>query len=456
MIFENVPEERPSILVVEDDVSLAELIRSRLASDGFDVHCAHEATATWQKLNELLPHVVLLDLALPPSRSTSEGLSLFERIYEQFPHTKVVIMTGEGDLKTALDCFEKGAADFMEKPFETNKITLVVERVLRQRALEQAYLAQKTAKTRMSGIIGSSGAMQEVYGKIRMAASSEVNVLLLGETGTGKKLVARTIHDLSDRKDQALIEINCAGLAENLIESELFGHVRGALSDAVQDKKGLFEAADKGTLLLDEIGVLPLNLQAKLLHVLEDKQIRRVGASEGVQVDVRILAATNMDVHALLHSGHFRQDLYFRLKGIEIAIPPLRDRKGDITLLADFFFELFNNGRLKWIADECYDILRAYPWPGNVRELMNVIKDVLMDAIPGTVLTGDLFALKLTGKAESILKSPSPKEKVKAYEREEIMDAVQLFNGRIERVARHLGMTRQGLWKKLRKIRMLS
>jgi transcriptional regulator with PAS, ATPase and Fis domain len=308
----------------------------------------------------------------------------------------------------------------------------------------------------MSGIIGSCGAMQEVYGKIRKAASSEGNVLLLGETGTGKNLVARTIHSLSDRKDQALIEINCAGLAENLIESELFGHVRGAFSGALQDKKGLFEAADKGTLLLDEIGVLSPNLQAKLLHVLEDKQIRRVGASESIRVDVRILAATNMDLQALLHSGRFRQDLYFRLNGIEILIPPLRDRKGDITLLADSFFELFNNGRLKWIGDECYDVLRAYPWPGNVREFMNVIKDVLMDASPGAVLTGDLFALKLTGTAEGISKSPSLKEKVEAYERQEIMDALRLFNGRMERVARYLGITRQGLWKKLRKIRMLS
>jgi DNA-binding NtrC family response regulator len=386
--------------------------------------------------------------------SRNEGLSLLEGVSEKFPHTKVVIMTGEGDPKTAQDCIGKGAADFIEKPVETNKIAVVVERVLRHRALEQAYLAQKTAKTRMSGIIGSSGAMQAVYGKIRRAASSEGNVLLLGEPGTGKKLVARTIHSLSERKNQPLIEINCAGFEENRIETELFGHVRSAFPGALEDKKGLFEAADKGTLLLDEIGVLSRGLQAKLLHVLEEKQIQRVGASESIRVDVRILAVTNMDIRARSHSGHFQKDLYRRLKEIEIVIPSLRERKGDITLLADSFFECFNNGRLKWMGDECYDVLRAYPWPGNVRELKAVIKEVLMDAIPGRALTGDLFALRLMGKVEGISKSPSLEERVEAYDTQEIADALQPRTGRMERIARYLGVTRQGLWKRLRRIRM--
>jgi transcriptional regulator with PAS, ATPase and Fis domain len=207
---------------------------------------------------------------------------------------------------------------------------------------------------------------------------------------------------------------------------------------------------------LDEFGVLSPNLQAKLLHVLEEKQIRGVGGSESIRVDVRLLAATNRDIHGLLHSGRFRKDLYFQLRGLEIMIPPLRDREGDITLLADSFFEVFNNGRLKWIADECYDVLRAHPWPGNVRELMDVIKDVVMDGRPGTVLTDDLLASKLTGTAEGISKSPALKEKVNANEGQEIMDGLQLFNGRMERVARYLGITRQGLWKKLRKMRMPS
>jgi len=236
MIFEKIPPESVSILIVEDDAPLSELVQSKLGSEGYEVHRALEAGEAWEKAKEIKPHVVVLDLALPPSLSTKEGLDLFERINQTLPTTKVIIMSGEADLDTALDCFKKGAADFLEKPVELNKIGVVVERVLRQRAMEEVYFAQKIVKTRIEGIIGASDVMQEVYAKVRKAADSDVNVLLVGETGTGKNLVARTIHNISDRKGKEFLEINCAGLAENLIESELFGHVRGAFSGAIQDK----------------------------------------------------------------------------------------------------------------------------------------------------------------------------------------------------------------------------
>jgi len=456
MIFEKIPPESVSILIVEDDAPLSELVQSKLGSEGYEVHRALEAGEAWEKAKEIKPHVVVLDLALPPSLSTKEGLDLFERINQTLPTTKVIIMSGEADLDTALDCFKKGAADFLEKPVELNKIGVVVERVLRQRAMEEGYFAQKIVKTRIEGIIGASDVMQEVYAKVRKAADSDVNVLLVGETGTGKNLVARTIHNISDRKGKEFLEINCAGLAENLIESELFGHVRGAFSGAIQDKKGLFEAAERGALLLDEIGVLGSILQAKLLHVLDDKQIRRVGSTKNIRVDVRILAATNVDLQNRLGTGDFRQDLYYRLNTIEIVIPPLRERQGDLSLLADHFFELLNQGRFKWMADECYDLFRAYHWPGNVRELQNVIRDVMMDAKPGSVLTAELFAKKIPVEMPPVREVRPLKERVDSYERQAIMEAMKMFNGRIEKVANYLGITRQGLRKKLRKASLVD
>ncbi len=456
MIFEKIPPESVSILIVEDDAPLSELVQSKLGSEGYEVHRALEAGEAWEKAKEIKPHVVVLDLALPPSLSTKEGLDLFERINQTLPTTKVIIMSGEADLDTALDCFKKGAADFLEKPVELNKIGVVVERVLRQRAMEEVYFAQKIVKTRIEGIIGASDVMQEVYAKVRKAADSDVNVLLVGETGTGKNLVARTIHNISDRKGKEFLEINCAGLAENLIESELFGHVRGAFSGAIQDKKGLFEAAERGALLLDEIGVLGSILQAKLLHVLDDKQIRRVGSTKNIRVDVRILAATNVDLQNRLGTGDFRQDLYYRLNTIEIVIPPLRERQGDLSLLADHFFELLNQGRFKWMADECYDLFRAYHWPGNVRELQNVIRDVMMDAKPGSVLTAELFAKKIPVEMPPVREVRPLKERVDSYERQAIMEAMKMFNGRIEKVANYLGITRQGLRKKLRKASLVD
>jgi len=451
MIFEELPKQGIPILIIEDEISLAQLVQDKLSSEGYEVSCAHDAPSGLAMLDELNPYLVLLDLALPPSNSVSEGIGLFEKIIEYMSHTKVVIITGEGDLTTALECFKKGAADFIEKPLQINKLPVVIERVLRQRALEEVIYSQKEVKTCIENIIGASDAMQDVYNKIRIAASSDANILIVGETGTGKNLVARTIHNLSARKEKEFLEINCAGLAENLIESELFGHVRGAFSGAIQDKVGLFEAADKGTLLLDEIGVMKPALQAKLLHVLDNKQFRRVGSSKTITADVRIIAATNADLQSLQQSGDFRQDLYYRLNRVEIFIPPLRQRKGDLAMLTDHFFKQINQGRLKWIADECYRQLKAYSWPGNVRELKSAIEEAILGGRPGDILTPDLFPQELS-KSSALIQDTSPplKKRMEEFEGRLILDALETFDGKTE-AARHLGITRQALWKNSRR-----
>ena len=442
--------ESAPILIIEDDVALAELIQASLSSEGHLASCAHDGPGGLEKLVSLRPHVVLLDLALPPSRSTAEGISLFERIRTTMPLTKVVILTGEADLDTALRCFRNGAADFIEKPVAINKVSVAIERALRFRALEAALMSRKSAKTRLEKVIGASEAMQEVYRKIILAAGSDLNVLLTGETGTGKNLVARTIHDLSRRKGANFLEVNCAGLAESLIESELFGHVRGAFSGAILDKKGVLEAAEGGTLLLDEIALVSPQVQAKLLHVLEDKSIRRVGSSKACRVDVRLIAATNADVRSLLETGRFREDLYYRLGAIQISIPPLRGRKGDIPLLADHFFEQHNDSRFGWIADECYELLAAHSWPGNVRELRNAVQHAMTsadgsDGILGARHFEGRFDAARTGKSRTL------RQKLEEYEQHVIQEALDQFDGKVEKVARHLGMSRQNLWKKIRK-----
>ncbi len=456
----NIKEINPkesTILIVEDEPAINRLMSNDLAEIGYQVESAFDAKEAMKKLKEKPPHLVIMDLSLPPSMSPQEGVFLFEHISKTIPRTKVIIISGTGDINIAMSCFKSGAADYIEKPISFQKLTVIIDRVLRLRQMElQVENTRHTTrgKTRLGNLIGESQPMQKLYKAVEFAVQSEENVLLTGETGTGKNLVAKTIHEHGKRAKGNYFEVNCAAFPENLIESELFGHEKGTFTGAVNSKKGIFESANEGTLLLDEIGELNLMLQPKLLHMIDTKLIRRVGGTKSIKVNSRIIAATNRDIKEQIREKRFREDLYYRLNTIEIFVPPLRERKEDIPLLVDYFFQNLNHGRFKWISDDCYKVLQNYHWPGNVRELQNLIKAVLEMSTPGTIITAVPFKNMIGNvKDEEIVEDgPTLKEIIEKYELSIINKALDQFDGSVPKAANYLGLTRQGLRKKIRKL----
>lgn len=365
-----------SVLVVDDEASLTRALARMLTSKGFEVQTSLNGTGALQALQDE-PDVVLLDLVLPDIG----GLEILEQVKQNHPDIEVVIMTAYGDVDTAVKAVQAGAYHFLTKPFSNED---AVAQLL-AKAAERRRLISRTRKLEeaLQGLgeenqlVGSSQAMQQVFGFVRTVAHSESTVLLQGESGTGKELVARAIHKLGPRKDGPFVPINCSAIPENLIESELFGHVRGAFTGAAQARRGLFEAASGGTLFLDEIADLPALAQVKLLRVLQEGEIRRVGADETHQVDVRVISASNTNLREAMEQSEFREDLYYRLNVITIELPPLRKRQGDTELLAHHFLAKYAGRaarKLTGFSPEALEVLRRYQWPGNVRELENAIE----------------------------------------------------------------------------------
>ncbi len=362
-----------SILIVDDEQSMREFLSILLEKEGYTVRTASHAREALQYIEEQIFSLIISDIKMPGM----DGLKLLEAIRKISPDTQVLMITAFGSTDTAIEAMKKGALDYVIKPFKVDKIKMTIRNALKKIDLEQenALLRRELfAHNGLDRIIGKSPLMQSVFEIIQKTADSKSNVLITGESGTGKDLVAQAIHRLSRRKDHSFVAVNCGALPENLLESELFGYQRGAFTGAMENKKGLFEVADEGSIFLDEIGELEPAMQVKLLRVLQDQEFRRIGGTEDLQVDVRVIAASNQNFDQLVEEKRFREDLYYRLNVIPIEIPSLRERKEDIPLLVHHFLKKVAPERRLTVTRECMERLCGYEWKGNVRELENTIE----------------------------------------------------------------------------------
>jgi DNA-binding NtrC family response regulator len=377
------------ILVVDDEPDMVENCTRILRRAGYRVLATTDPERALALVESERPDVVLTDLKMPGI----DGMELMRRAHELDPTLPIIMITAFGSIESAVAAIKAGAFDYLPKNFSVDELTVDVERALRQRALgveNRNLRAQLAAALGLENVIGRSPAMAQVFELVKKAARSEANILVRGESGTGKELIARAIHANSPRAAKPFIPVDCASLPENLLESELFGHEKGAFTGAVRAKSGLMEVADGGTLFLDEIGELPVGLQSKFLRALQERQIRRVGGTALVDVDVRIVSATNRDIRDAILKGTFREELYYRVNVIEIQLPPLRERTGDIPLLVHAFLRRYGQARVQRCADDAMAALEAYRWPGNVRELQNVIERACALADGDTIERADL------------------------------------------------------------------
>jgi two-component system nitrogen regulation response regulator NtrX len=445
----------PSILIVDDEPGVRTALSGVLRDEGYDVDAAESGEACLERLARQAYDVVVLDIWLPGM----DGLATLTRMRERQIDAQVVIISGHGNVESAVRAIKMGAFDFVEKPLSLEKTVLVVRNALRQRNLEAENLALRAKVDAQHQMIGESYAMAKLREQVAMAAPTNGRVLIMGENGTGKELVARNIHGMSRRRSAPFVEVNCAAIPEELIESELFGHVRGAFTGALADRRGKFEAAHGGTIFLDEIGDMSLKTQAKVLRVLQEQVLEPVGGSTRIRVDARVLAATNKDLPAEIRAGRFREDLYFRLNVVPIFVPPLRERIEDVALLADHFMAMLAREygrRPKTFDADAFAVLQRYPWPGNVRELRNLVER-LMIMVPGDrVSSRDLTFLDhgivATPQATfSASTSIAPLHDARDdFEKQYILRALAAQQGNMSRTAEVLGVERSNLYRKMR------
>jgi len=438
------------ILVVDDDQSSRELLARILTSAG------HRVTA----LTDGREAVATLDAGDPPDLVVSDirmaemdGLQVIDAFRERAPETPVILVTAFGNIDGALEAIRRGAADYLSKPYDVDAIKLVVARALQHRALAMENRALRRGlrdRYRLENVVGRSDAMLQVYKTAARVASTDATVLIQGESGTGKELVARAIHAASPRASGPFVAVDCGAIAEGVLESELFGHTRGAFTGAQAARRGLFEEAHHGTLFLDEIGDVGPNLQARLLRALQEGTIRRVGANDPISVDVRIVAATNRDMDAAVKQGTFRADLYYRLHVVSIRIPPLRERREDIPLLAEHFAQKHGRAEGSAISPEAREILVAYHWPGNVRELENAVARALALNPSGVVIPEDLpDAIRVAQAEPAPVPLPPPGERptLAELERRYASQVLGETGGNKTRAAEILGIDRKTLYR---------
>jgi two-component system nitrogen regulation response regulator NtrX len=444
----------PAILIVDDEPGVRSALSGVLRDEGYNVDAVDSGEACLDRLGRRVFDVVVLDVWLPGM----DGLATLARMRERQVDAQVVIISGHGSVESAVRAIKMGAFDFVEKPLSLEKTVLVVRNALRQRHLEAENLALRARVDAQHTMVGDSPGMMRLREQVAMAAPTNGRVLIFGENGTGKELVARNIHALSLRRAGPFVEVNCAAIPEELIESELFGHVRGAFTGAVADRRGKFELAHGGTIFLDEIGDMSLKTQAKVLRVLQEQVMEAVGGSTRIKVDARVLAATNKDLRAEIKAGRFREDLYFRLNVVPISVPPLRERREDIGLLADHFTAVLAKEygrRAKRFDADALETLQRYFWPGNVRELRNVVER-LMIMVPGERVAGrDLLFLDQGGaqppSAEAVTVPILPLHDARDdFERQYILRALAAQQGNISRTADVLGVERSNLYRKMR------
>ena len=444
----------PSILIVDDEPGVRSALGGVLRDEGYEVDAVDTGEACLDRLGRQAYDVVVLDIWMPGM----DGLATLTRMRERQIDVQVVIISGHGNIESAVRAIKLGAFDFVEKPLSLEKTVLVVRNALRQRTLETENRALRAKVDAQHTMVGESYAMAQLREQVAMAAPTNGRVFIFGENGTGKELVARNIHQMSRRRTAPFVEVNCAAIPEELIESELFGHVRGAFTGAVADRRGKFEAAHGGTIFLDEIADMSLKTQAKVLRVLQEQVMEAVGGSSRIKVDARVLAATNKDLTAEIRAGRFREDLYFRLNVVPIFVPPLRNRQEDIAILADHFMAMLAREygrRPKTFEADAVLALQQYAWPGNVRELRNVIER-LMIMVPGDRISSrDLTFLDqgLSAGPEAPARpaaSASLHDARDQFEREFILRALAVQQGNISRTADVLGIERSNLYRKMR------
>jgi two-component system NtrC family response regulator len=438
--------DKPRLLVVEDDVGLQKQLR--WSFDEYEVIVVSDREEAIAQMRRFEPAVVLQDLGLPPdAEGVGEGMRTLKEILSLAPQTRVIVITGNADRDNAMRAIALGAYDFYQKPLEPDVLRLIVGRAFRLHELERQnrQLQEGQLRAPFEGLISTDDAMHRVCRMIEKVAPADVSVLILGESGTGKELVARAVHSQSGRKHARFVAINCAAIPEMLLESELFGHEKGAFTGAAKQTLGKIEVASGGTLLLDEIGDMPLPLQAKLLRFLQDRVIERVGGRQEIAVNVRVVCATNKDLQQLISEQKFREDLYFRISEITINVPPLRERRGGPTVLAHAMLRKFNGaqGRPKrGFTEEAIAALEGYRWPGNVRELENKVKAAVIMA-DGALLTAADLGLK-----EAVDGMPlfNLKEVRTRAERQAIQQALSISDSNVSRAAELLGVSRPTLY----------
>jgi len=440
--------EKPrSLLIVEDDLALQKQLR--WSFDQFETLTAADRESALAQIHRHCPAVVTMDLGLPPDAdSVSEGFRLLEQILAAAPDTKVIVLTGQNDRANALRAIALGAYDFFAKPFEPELLALTIDRAFRLHDLQQENRRLVAAQhpPALAGLLTRDAGMQRVCRTIEKVANSSATVLLLGESGTGKELLARGLHESSPRKNERFVAINCAAIPENLLESELFGYEKGAFTGAAKTTPGKIESANGGTLMLDEIGDLPLSLQAKLLRFLQERVIERLGGRQEIPVDVRIVCATHQDLKSQISNGGFREDLYYRLAEIVVIIPPLRERNGDPALMAHAFVHRFASEQKRGnmtLCEEAVRTIEAHQWPGNVRELENCIKRAVIMA-DGTRITREDIGLDVASPGE--IEFIDLRKVRDDAERQAIVTALGRANGNLLRTSEILGISRPTLY----------
>ncbi|MBY0314871.1 MAG: sigma-54 dependent transcriptional regulator [Bdellovibrionales bacterium] len=438
------------IAVVDDDVEMGRVVKDLLTEEGCDVSQYLSAAEALVKFQSEVPHILITDHKM----KDIDGLMFLKKVQKDYPSVVSIMMTAFGSIETAILAMKAGAYHYIVKPFKNDELSLLVKR-----ASEKVHLKEENASLRkelnksfsLDLIVGKGPAMSAVFELIKIVSPASASVMISGESGSGKELIAKALHNLSLRKNKAFVPINCAAIPEHLLESELFGHIKGSFTGAIADKKGLFEEANGGTLFLDEIGDMSLHLQAKLLRVLQEKEIRAVGGNQTKSIDVRVLAATHRDLKQMAKEGKFREDLFYRLNVVPIRVPPLRERREDIPLLVNSFIEKFsarNNSNVRSISNEALALLIAHPWPGNVRELENVIERAIV-LTPGTIIEKSAVLGSALEEAQQNLEQlHSDRPTLEKLEERYIKLILGETENRKDEASKVLGISRRTLYRK--------
>ncbi len=447
---------KPRILIVDDDPGTLASLSRAFALEGYEALTASSGARAFERLADEPVDAILSDVVMPGM----DGLEFLSRLKERVPEVPVILMSGQATVETAVKATRLGALDFLEKPVGLERLLLTLRNVLRLDRLERENRDLSRRVRDEISLVGMSAPMNALRALIERAAASDASILVLGENGTGKELVARALHELSPRRSEAFVPMNCAAVPAELVESELFGHEKGSFSGALGLRRGLFEQADGGTLFLDEIGDMPAPMQAKLLRVLQDGRFTRVGGTGERRADVRVVSATNCDVETLVAEGRFREDLLYRINTVSVRVPALRERRDDISDLVAHFTEAAarrNRWRARHFAPDAIDLLRQQPWRGNVRELRNIVERVLILSNSDPVAAGDVRAALSheagpAGKGASVPADGLLRDLVDDFERDVIRERLKAQGGHVTNAARSLGLERSHLYKKCKQL----